>query len=67
MTREKGGTKEELMETIRTVWEELDQEMLNRMVAGFERRLATSLKSEGEAYPLICHPIEASQLLRTQQ
>jgi hypothetical protein len=31
------NTKEELMETIRTVWEQLDQEMVTRTVAGFER------------------------------
>jgi hypothetical protein len=40
-------TQEELMETIRTVWEELDQETLNRMVVGFERRLAMAIKIRG--------------------
>jgi hypothetical protein len=40
-------TKEELMEIIRTVWEELDKEMLNRMVADFERRLAMVIKVRG--------------------
>jgi hypothetical protein len=40
-------TKEELMETIRIVWKELDQEVLNRMVAGFERRLIIVIKVRG--------------------
>jgi hypothetical protein len=42
-------TKEALMETIRTVWEELDQEMLNRMVTGSERRLVMVIKVRGRS------------------
>jgi hypothetical protein len=51
MAREKAALKinEELMAIIRTVWEELDQEMLNRMIAGSEERLAMVIRVRGRS------------------
>jgi hypothetical protein len=42
-------TTKELVETIWTVWQEFDEEMLNRMVAGFERRLVMVMKVRGRS------------------